>query len=199
MRTLISSASHTAIIALTALVSAAFAQAAGGRGSLVDARAIVAAELAGEKALGPCRIDGEAWMTYPVPADLARKYLGRRTGASPAPPPASPRATIDPRGARPEIFCSNAEHRGRRDAAITALGPGERTTQISLGYTFPAFDAAGRTAIVIVEHDVGTWRREDDGSRVRTSGEMFGAAHVYKKRGRRWTLVADDEVYSGLY
>jgi len=193
MRTLIPSA---ALIILTAIVPA---QAASGRARLADARAIAAVELADEKTLGPCRIDGEAWMDYAIPADLAERYLGRRDGASAALPPASPRAVLDRRGARPEIFCSKDESRARRDAAIAALRPGERTTRISLAYTRPVFDAAGRTAIIIVEHDVGAWQRDADGSTVRTSGEMFGVAHVYKKRGQRWRRVATEEVYSGLY
>ncbi|TWA92633.1 hypothetical protein FBZ96_110104 [Bradyrhizobium stylosanthis] len=193
VRTLIPSA---ALIILTAIAPA---EAASSRAHLADARAIAALELAGEKTLGPCRIDGEAWMDYAIPADLARKYLGRPKGASAAPPPASPRAVLDPRGTRPALFCSKDESRVRRDAAVAALRPGERTTQISLAYTWPALDAAGRTAIVIVEHDAGTWQRDADGSTVRTSGEMFGAAHVYKKRGRRWRRVATEEVYSGLY
>lgn len=125
-------------------------------GRVSPTRAIAALELAGERTLGPCRIDGEAWMDYAVPADLARKYLGRRDGGSATPPPALPRAVLDPRGARPDIFCSKDESRALRDAAIAALRPGERTTRIGLAYTWPAFDAAGRTAIVIVEHDAGT-------------------------------------------
>jgi len=193
MRRLISSA---ALIISTAMVPA---QAVSGRARLADARAIGALELAGEKTLGPCRIDGEAWMDYAVPVDLARKYLDRSDDKPAAPPPASPRAVLDPRGARPEIFCSRDESRARRDAAVAALRPGERTTRIGLAYTFPAFDAAGQTAIVIVEHDVGTWQRHADSSGVRASGEMFGVAHVYKKRGRRWRRVATEEVYSGLY
>ena len=193
MRTLIPSA---ALIISTAIVPV---QAASVRAHLADARAIAALELAGEKTLGPCRIDGEAWMDYAVPADLAGKHLGRRNSASGVPPPASPRAVLDPRGARPEIFCSKDESRARRDAAVAALRPGERTTRIGLAYTWPAFDAAGRTAIVIVEHDVGSWHRDADGSTVRASGEMFGVAHVYKKRAQRWRRVATEEVYSGLY
>lgn len=199
MRPITSFPLRTVAIALTALACATSALGESGRSRLVEARVIVAVELAGEKTLAPCQIDAEAWMDYAVPADLARKYLGAHAGASPAPPPASPRATLDPRGARPEIFCSSEDNRARRDAAIAALKSGERTTQITLGYTFPVFDAAARTAIIIVEHDVTTWHRDDDGSRARPSGEMFGVAHVYKKRGKRWNRIATEEVYSGLY
>ncbi|MBR1178096.1 hypothetical protein JQ617_29335 [Bradyrhizobium sp. KB893862 SZCCT0404] len=193
LRTLILSA---ALIILTGIVPG---QTAGSRARLADARAIAALELAGEKTLGPCRIDGEAWMDYAIPADLARKYLGRPKGASAAPPPASPRAVLDPRGTRPALFCSKDESRARRDAAVAALRPGDRTTRIGLAYTWPVFDAAGRTAIVIVEHDVGTWQRDAEGSSVRASGEMFGVARVYRKRSRHWRRVATEEVYSGLY
>ena len=45
-----------------------------------------------------------------------------------------------------------------------------------------------RTAIVIVERDVDTWRRADDGVGLRSSGETFGVAHVYRKRAGRWDL-----------
>ena len=199
MTTLILSVLCAGIVALIASTSAGFAQAVNDRARLAEARVVIAIELVAEKKLGPCQIDGEAWMAYPVPADIARKYLGAHGGVTPGPPPASPRATLDPGGARAEIFCSNAENRARRDAANAALQPGERISRVTLGYTFPVFDAAGRTAIVIVEHDVGTWRRDDDGSRVRSSGETFGVAHIYRKRGKRWKLIATEEVYSALY
>lgn len=198
MRTLTASTLRTAVTALAALVCTSRAQAANEQARLAEVRRIVAVELAVEKTLGPCQIDGESWLDYAVPAELARKYLDARNGA-PSAPPASPRPTLDPRGARPEIFCSKADNRARRDAAIAALRPGERTTQITLGYTFPVFDAAGRMAIIIVEHDVTTWRRDDDGASVRPSGETFGVAHVYRKRGRRWERVAREEIYSALY
>ncbi|MBR1132790.1 hypothetical protein [Bradyrhizobium iriomotense] len=74
-----------------------------------------------------------------------------------------------------------------------------RATRIGLADTFPVFDVAGRTAIITVEHDVGTWHRDADGSGARRSGEMFGVAHVYRKRGKRWNLIATEELYSGLY
>jgi hypothetical protein len=198
MRPITSFTLRTVAIVLAALACAISALAESGRPRLAEARVIVALELAGEKTLAPCQIDAEAWMDYAVPADLARRYLGAHAIASPAPPPASPRAALDPRGARPEIFCSREDSRAQRDAAIAALRPGERTTQVTLGYTFPVFDAAARTAIIIVEHEVTTWHGDDDGSWIWPSGEIFGVAHVYKKRGKRWDGIATEEVRGSM-
>ncbi|WP_342737245.1 hypothetical protein [Bradyrhizobium sp. B117] len=188
------------LIVLTVFVCANFAQAAGSRARLAAALAIFVAELAAEKTLGPCLIDGDAWMEYAVPVGLARKYLRLRAHEDVAPvPPPPPIATLDPDGARREVFCSKQESRARRDAAVATLRPGERTVHLTLGYAFPVFDAAVHTAIVIVGRDVNTWHRGDGGSDPRSSGEMFGIAHVYRKRGDRWDLIVDEEVYSGLY
>jgi hypothetical protein len=188
-------------ILLAGLVCATSGQAATSEARLAEAQAIFAVELAGEKALAPCRVDGEAWKDYPVPADLAQKYLGlaAQEDVAPAPPTASPIVTLDPGGARSEIFCSKPEWRDRRAAAIAGIRPGETITHIALGYTFPLFDAAMRTAIVIVERDVHRSRRADDGSGPQSSGETFGIVHVYEKHGGRWDLVIAEEIYSALY
>jgi hypothetical protein len=192
---------RVAFMVLAGLVCATPARAATSGVRLAEAQAIFAIELAGEKALAPCRIDGEAWKDYPVPADLARKYLGlaAQEDVGPAPPPASPIVTLDPRGARFELFCSKPQRRDQRAAAIARLRPRETVTHITLGYTFPLFDAAMRTAIIIVERDVHAERRADDGSGPQSSGETFGIVHVYEKHGGRWDLVVNEEIYSALY
>ena len=181
-----------AIAALAWTVAASARPAGAGVRQEREAAAILALVVAEDLPVERCQY-GTSWDRYPVPSSLARRYLGLNLDAAllaDAEPLPFARA-LDPRGSTPSAFCSGADKAANVSRNIDAFerDQAQRSTVTrSTAITFPVFDMACRTAIVIVtiiEHD-GLMRFKGESRGKRVPSEIAIKAWIYRKSGKRW-------------
>jgi hypothetical protein len=152
----------------------------------------------------------DAWLDYPIPGDIARRYLGRAIHADLVPPQHAvrPAAVIDPTGRMRDLFCDDAQAKQRQDELLAdfrkglpspgagATAPTPRLAVSHTEYSFPVFNLGYRRAIVMVARTSFSWTMSAAGE-VKTGGiESGGQAQVYVRRGLSWRLLAREFVFS---
>jgi hypothetical protein len=148
--------------------------------------------------IGRCSFEKE-WDGRPVLAETAQRHLklAARADLVVSDPPASIMQIIDPDGTRPEYFCRAAEREQvRRDAlAAFAAKGGTVLRLISIGYSFPVFNADYTRAALVVQRQVDRHVRMADGT-LKPSIEAEGGAEIYEKRNGSWKRIAYDSYFT---
>jgi hypothetical protein len=145
-----------------------------------------------------CAFERE-WDGRPVVAETAQRYLklALRADLVVSDPPASIMQVIDPDGTRPEHFCRAEERRQvRRDALAAFETKGGTVLRfVSIGYSFPVFNADYTRAALVVQRQVDSYLRMPDGT-FKSSLEAAGGAEIYEKRNGIWNQIAYDSYYT---
>ena len=164
-------------------------------------------EKAGE--LGRCSL-APNWIEYPIPEELARRYLGLKLHAALAPSHPTARATevIDPDGEMTEVFCDDAESASQRDALVKSFQNGALEAQKEpfkldqwlkfrqFQYSFPVFDGAYRRAVIVSAGSSYNWVKVSEGE-VRFIDVHGGAsALLYIRRDGAWRRSAEETLYT---
>ena len=148
--------------------------------------------------IGRCSFERE-WAGRPVLADTAQRHLklAVRADLVVSDPPASIMQTIDPDGTRPEYFCRALEREQvRRDALSTFEAKGGTMLRfVSIGYSFPVFNADYTRAALVVQRQASSHVRMTDGT-LKPSIEAEGGAEIYEKRNGTWKRIAYDSYYT---
>lgn len=149
---------------------------------------------------------GNQWSSYPVPYELANKYLGHaihtdirglKIGAKKA-------EILDPSGTHPESFCSPEEFYREGQQRIEKVLAAERTgekrdpnvsSKSDWHFTFPVFDKKFRTAVVVRHSSNSRWFVSD--GRLLRPFSMSGGARLYRKVNGRWQLITHKPLYWG--
>ena len=148
--------------------------------------------------IGRCSFERE-WDGRPVLAETAQRHLklAVRADLVVSDPPASIMQTIDPEGTRPEYFCRAAEREQvRRDALAAFAAKGSTVLRfVSIGYSFPVFNADYTRAALVVQRQAYSHVRMTDGT-LKPSIEAEGGAEIYEKRNGTWKRIAYDSYYT---
>jgi hypothetical protein len=194
--------STQAALAVAFVLAAAHPSAAQGRDErdrlALEARRLFRAIELNPTDVGPCTFD-RTWEGRAVLAETAQRFLGVvvRADLVVSDPPASPMQVIDPETLRPETFCNPDERESARREAIAAF-EGKRGAVlrfITIGYSFPVFNADYTRAALAVQRHAVSHRRGPDGTS-KPAIEAQGGAEIYEKRGGTWQRIGYDSYYT---
>jgi hypothetical protein len=199
---LCTTASATSLAILAVVLISAPPCAAQGRAErdrlALEARGLFQALDRNPTDIGRCAFERE-WDGRPVLAETAQRHLklAVRADLVVSDPPASIMQIVDPDGTRPEYFCRAAEREQvRRDALAAFEAKGGTVLRfVSIGYSFPVFNADYTRAALVVQRQVDSHRRAADGA-LKPSIEAAGGAEIYEKRNGAWRQIAYDGYYT---
>jgi hypothetical protein len=148
--------------------------------------------------VGQCTFERE-WDGRPVLAKTAERHLKQvvRADLVVSDPPASIMQALDPEGLRPEMFCREREREmSRRDKLAGFRDRGGAVLRfVTIGYSFPVFNADYTRAALVVQRHVDSHVAAPDG-KLKQSMETQGGAEIYEKRAGAWHRIAYDSYFT---
>ena len=139
-----------------------------------------------------CEFDVK-WDSYPVPSSLAQKYLGLTLSVdiTASFEPLDLQQALDPNAVTKTAFCTAQDYASflNERAKTDEQKPAHRQE-----LTFPVFDKAHKTAILIITSSTngGFLTMPGNAKRMIRVPEGATIAHVYRKSGKEWKQIATE-------